>query len=43
MDTTNFDSHARQHLNTYKGFMTFSKISVIAVVTVLVLMAIFLL
>ncbi|NDA09101.1 MAG: aa3-type cytochrome c oxidase subunit IV [Alphaproteobacteria bacterium] len=43
MDTSNFDSHARQHLNIYKGFMTFSKISIIAIGTVLVLMAIFLL
>jgi len=43
MDTTNFDSHARQHLNIYKGFLTFSKISIFAVAFVLVMMAIFLL
>ena len=43
MDTTNFDSHARQHLNVYKGFLTFSKISIFAVTFVLVMMAIFLL
>lgn len=43
MDTSNFDAAARQHLNVYKNFLTFSKVSIIATVTVLVLMAIFLL
>lgn len=43
MDTSDFDNQARQHLNVYKGFMTFSIVSVVAVTVVLVLMAIFLL
>lgn len=43
MDTSNFDSQDRQHLSFYHGFMTFTKLSVIAVILTLVLMAIFLL
>jgi len=43
MDTSNFDNEARQHLEIYKGFMTFSKISIVATAVVLILMAIFLL
>lgn len=43
MDTSDFNAQDRQHLNTYSGFMTFSKIGIIATVVTLVLMAIFLL
>ena len=43
MDTSDFDSQDRQHLSMYKGFMTFSMVSIAAVVVVLVLMAAFLL
>lgn len=43
MDTSNFDSHARQHLATYKNFMNFSKVSIIATIAVLVIMAVTLL
>ena len=43
MDTSDFDNQARQHLNFYKGFMTFSTISMVGVAVVLILMAIFLL
>ncbi|MGC6485225.1 MAG: aa3-type cytochrome c oxidase subunit IV [Candidatus Puniceispirillales bacterium] len=43
MDTSDLDTQARQHLNVYKGFMTFSMVSVAVVAVVLVLMALFLL
>ena len=43
MDTSDFDSQARQHLNVYKSFMNFGLISTVAVIVVLALMAIFLL
>lgn len=43
MDSSDFDSQSRQHLNVYKGFMNFSMASIAAVVVVLVLMAVFLL
>jgi len=43
MDTSNFDSQDRQHLNTYAGFMTFSKVGVVLTIITLSLMAIFLL
>ncbi len=43
MDTSNFDSQARQHLNAYHNFMGFSKVAAIAVIVTLVLMAFFLL
>lgn len=43
MDTSEFDTSARQHLTVYKNFMTFSKISIIAVIAVLVIMALTLL
>lgn len=43
MDTSDLDTQTRQHLNVYKGFMTFSTVSVAFVAVVLVLMALFLL
>ena len=43
MDTSNFDSQDRQHLNIYANFLNFSKVATIAVIATLVLMAIFLL
>ena len=43
MDTSNFDAKDRQHLNTYAGFMNFSKVAVVLTIATLVLMAIFLL
>ena len=43
MDTSNFDNQAREHLEIYKGFMSFSKMAIGATIAVLVLMAIFLL
>jgi hypothetical protein len=43
MDTSDFNDQARQHLNVYKNFMTFSMISVAVVAVVLILMALFLL
>jgi len=43
MDTSDFDSQARQHLNVYKSFMNFGLVSALGVIVVLVLMAIFLL
>ena len=43
MDTSEFDNAARQHLTVYKSFMTFSKVSIIGVIAVLVIMALTLL
>ena len=43
MDTSGFNSHARQHLGFYGGFVKFMFASATAIAVVLILMAVFLL
>ena len=43
MDTEDFDSQSKQHLNFYNGFMSFMMVSAVAIAVVLLLMATFLL
>lgn len=43
MDTSNFDSKDRQHLNVYASFLNLSKWAGIAIAVTLILMAYFLL
>lgn len=43
MDSSEFDSQARQHLSFYKGFMGFMMLSAAGTALVLILMAVFLL
>lgn len=43
MDTSQFDSAAKQHLNIYRGFMSLVKWTVVLVALTLILMALFLL
>ncbi len=43
MNTDKFDSHAKNNLSFYHGFLNLTKYSVIGIILILILMAIFLL
>ncbi len=43
MKTDNFDKQANNHLSFYESFLSLSKIVIAGIVTILILMAIFLL